>query len=202
MIDGPSTLPLSASERLSLLQTRRSFWRTLTLGAPSATIQLPGLCQAYDLVGGYYGRCAGPSDIDPAAIDAPDRRLLTLVTLPSSNPLQDVKVETHDVGVQTKDFAMDPSQDMIALLEMPRPDERARLHLRRLSEPGINHPEAAVDILEGRTGSFIDECMLDIADDVVALYVRQLAPRVIIFNWKTGEELVVSAEIFVHWIAS
>ena len=74
---------------------------------------------------------------------------------------------------------------------MPAVDGRIRLHLRRLTEPEVSHPEASVDVLQGRVES-VQECMLDIADDVVALYVRVLTPKVIIFNWKTGETLVVS----------
>ncbi|VDB86094.1 unnamed protein product [Peniophora sp. CBMAI 1063] len=188
--DGPASLPLSTSERLSLLQTRRKSWRTLTLNEPAASIHLPGNCQAYDLVGGYYGKCAGPADTESDSLEPGERRSITLVTLPSNNPRREAGIETYDLGVQIKDFAMDPSQDLIAFLEMPRQDGRVRLHMRRLSEPGAAHPLASVGVLEGSAGRFVRECMVDIAEDVVALYARELGPRVIIFNWRTGEELV------------
>lgn len=196
MLDGPSTLPLGASERSALLKARRESWRTLILDAPTASIHLPGPCQAYDLVGGLYGKCIGTPELNPNSEDDSSGRTITFVTLPSSDPPQDVKVETHDLGIHAKDFATDPSQDLMVLLEWPGQVGIARLHIRRLSEPGVRHPDAGVGVLEGRMDRFTheSECMVDVADDVVALYVREITPTVIIFNWKNGGTLVVSSQ--------
>ena len=191
MLDDPSIHPATSSERLTLLRSRRTSWRTLALGTPTASIHLRGACQAYDLVGGYFFKCVGPDDTNQADINEHDRRSLTIVALPSTNPPREVKVETRDLGLPTRDFATDPSQDLMVLFQMPAVDGRIRLHLRRLTEPEVSHPETSVDVLQGRVES-VQECMLDIADDVIALYVRALTPKVIIFNWKTNETLVVS----------
>ncbi|KZV66977.1 hypothetical protein PENSPDRAFT_755247 [Peniophora sp. CONT] len=188
MLDGPSSIPLTTAERLALLRTRHAAWRTLSLGLASASIHLPGYCQASDFVGGYFGRCFSHNLDDVDSIGTPN---LTLVTLPSRSPTRELKVETHDVGVHMKDFTLDPSQDLLALLDMLGTDSgTVRIHLRQLNDPTASHPGAGAAMLEAEAELDILECTLDIAGDVLALYVRHNTPQVIIFNWRTGEEVV------------
>lgn len=83
---------------------------------------LSGACQAYELVAGVFAKSMrgnGNEDLWP-----PGSRHLVATWLPSrkkiasnaeSNPHRVVK---EDLGVPTRDFAIDPTQDVLALVEV------------------------------------------------------------------------------------
>lgn len=190
MIDGPSSIGLTASERLSLLHERRLSWRQLTLGSPDASIHLPRQHGGSEFAGGYFGRCFTAYSPEDVANGQPD---LTLVTLPSRSPPVQTKIEAYNFGFRIRDFVLDPSQDLLVLLEVPGLDGRFRIHPRNVGKPSEAHPGADTAVVESKTREDISDlpCELQIADDVVALFVRSATATIVIFNWRTGEELIV-----------
>ncbi|VDB86096.1 unnamed protein product [Peniophora sp. CBMAI 1063] len=190
MIDGPPSFPLTASERLSVLDSRRGRWRDPIIGPPDASIRLPRQGTGYEFAGGYLGRCFPHNQSE---ISADDAQQFKLVTLPSRTPYREANVETYDLGhIAIEYHTFDPSQDLLVLLERVREDGNIKVHLRRLSIPGTAHPDATSALLSSHADNteFVMDYELHIADDVVALFWRGPASGVIVFNWRTGEELV------------
>jgi hypothetical protein len=107
MVDCPGT-PLPAIDRLKALLDRRRAWMCLDW-KERVSVGLPGACQAYELVGGVFvktmsveGNVTGSKHFLGSWLprrDAPGYQL-----------------ERKDVGLVTRDFAIDPSQDLIAFL--------------------------------------------------------------------------------------
>jgi hypothetical protein len=113
MIDGPRKPgTLCTAERLSLLLERRQRWRDLDW-AKRVTVPIPGQCQAYELVGGSFAKAMGRNG---------ESNQLNTTSLPTrSKPASTILRD--DLGVTTRDFAIDPSQDLLALLEMVEFDD-------------------------------------------------------------------------------
>lgn len=103
---------LSSAERLALLRDRRRAWRTLDYTRRS-TVSVAGRCNAYELVGGVFAKT-----MDTTAHGGGSRHLSTSY-LPTR---QDEAKETvtEDIGLPTRDFAIDPTQDLIAFVESPK----------------------------------------------------------------------------------
>ena len=190
MNDGPPSFPLTTSERHSLLVTRRETLRELRLGSPDISIRLPGRSEGYgnEFAGGHFIQCFSQDPEDPLPVGTPH---LALITLPSRFPSRQAIVETFDMGFNVTGTASDPSQDLLVLLVM-LPGSQVTIHLRKLSRPSETHPDASAASLAGMTWNNGPACEHQIADDVVAIFSREES-RVIIFNWRTGEELVVRA---------
>ena len=102
LVDGVDC-PLSPAERLRLLRARRARWRRLDWQAV-AHVDVSGTCQAYELVAGVFALSKGP-------------RHLSLTTLPTHDA-PPAQREHVDVGFLTRDFAIDPSQDLVAFVEL------------------------------------------------------------------------------------
>ncbi len=87
------------------------------------TIPLPGSCQAYELVGGVFAKSmrGGFEDMWPPAsrhfiaAKLPTRDNQHVDTGEASEAKDTVK---EDLGIWTRDFAIDPTQDLLALLEV------------------------------------------------------------------------------------
>jgi hypothetical protein len=109
MIDGYSNIPYA--DRLKVLLDRREAWTQLTLKTPEA-VPMPGTCQAYELVGGVFAKSMN--------LDEPGTgsRHFIISWLPSTFS-QGHQVLREDIGVLSRDFAIDPSQDLVAFLEAP-----------------------------------------------------------------------------------
>ena len=102
LVDGINC-PLSTADRLKCLLEQRLRWRYLDW-RQTERIPVAGNCQAYELVDGMFAILKGFGS-----------RHLSLTKLPSAtNSTQ--KIEREDVGLRTRDFAMDPSQDLIAFV--------------------------------------------------------------------------------------
>ncbi|KAI0263627.1 hypothetical protein BC834DRAFT_304707 [Gloeopeniophorella convolvens] len=128
------------------------------------------------------------------------------------------RLVVDDLGVRIKDFALDPAQDLIVLLEHQgglgpfpalsasgAPGAEVRVHLRRLGgrlgDGGAEglaarapHPRARCAVLCRRAPGPIHGCMIQIVEDVVGMYFWQPFHGVLIWNWVTGEELVFFQE--------
>ena len=104
---------LSTSERLTRLLQLRARWRSLDW-ARVDRISTPTLCQAYELVDGVFAS----SRLEDEIIGS---RHLALTWLPTSTNAEPKIIEREDVGVTIRDFAIDPSQDLMALLLKEEP---------------------------------------------------------------------------------
>lgn len=97
------------AQRYKFLMDRRHAWKTLSW-RKQTSIPIAGDCQAYELMGGYFAKSM--STEGPFA----GSRHLILTKLPSSTNEGEVIVR-DDVGVEFRDFSMDPSQDLIVYIE-------------------------------------------------------------------------------------
>ena len=163
---------------------------------------LTGHCHAYDLAGGLFAKALEESGA---------ARRLVASWLPTS-VADETRLVVEDLGVRIKDFALDPAQDLIVLLEhrppvisiassTGSPDAAAgadiRVHLRRLSAGAVvPHPAASNPVLCRRAVSTVHGCMIQIVEDVVGMYFWMPFHGVLIWNWMTGEELVVRLILF------
>ena len=102
------------------------------------------------------------------------------------------------LGVRIKDFVLDPSQDLVVLLEhRPAPGSRSMagadicIHLRKLSAVDALHPAAKTPVLCRRAIGPVHGCMIQIVEDIVGMYFWMPFHAVLIWNWMSGEELVV-----------
>ncbi|PIL34558.1 hypothetical protein GSI_03336 [Ganoderma sinense ZZ0214-1] len=169
---------LPTSERLKLLLQRRARWRYLNW-SQITPVAVPALCQAYELVDGVFASSMGS--------DFSGSRHLQLSWLPSSTD-QARTVEREDVGVRMRDFAIDPSQDLMALV-MADDVASFTVHLQTI---GTNkpHPKARVPLLQAPVPFQVGNSFVQIVDDVVGAFFWVHGPGLIIWNWRTGKTLV------------
>jgi len=174
-----------------------------------APVALTGPCHAYELVGGLFAK---------ALEEFGAARMLVASWLPSS-VAGETRLIVDDLGVRIKDFALDPAQDLIVLLEHcppegpiatssttssaypdPRTGADIRVHLRRLSAGAVApHPAASNPVLSWRAMGAVHGCMIQIVEDVVGMYFWMPFHGVLIWNWMTGEELVMRLVTF-FWL--
>lgn len=130
MIDSDSSSPYSSAEKLALLFARRQAWANLELSNPKTTrvnILMDGTCSAYELVGGVFAK------IMPENIGQQQPQQQLQLQLPQHFQNADVaryfyavglpggshggRTVKYDTEIPTRDFAIDPSQDLIAFLQ-------------------------------------------------------------------------------------
>jgi len=109
MLDGPPSI-LTTAERLERLRALRRAW-TLFEWKREIRVPMSGDCQAYELVGGVFAKTSG--DI----LSRIGSRHFVSTWLPSSSDPGHTLVR-GDLGIATKDFAIDPTQDLIALVKI------------------------------------------------------------------------------------
>lgn len=100
----------STAERLNLLLDRRKRWRELNW-TQSVVVPIPGQCQAYEFVGGTFAKSMGSGGDNWVG-----SKHLNVTWLPTRDKAAKSLIR-DDLGVPTRDFAIDPSQDLIALVE-------------------------------------------------------------------------------------
>ena len=122
LIDNAQYAPTATSfDKLSLMLDRRRRWRMLEW-TQHIRIPLTGSCQAYELVGGVFGKSMRGDGLDE--LWPPGSRHFVAAWLPTrddkiTNVTQDLKrVVKEDLGVPIRDFAIDPTQDVLALVEV------------------------------------------------------------------------------------
>ncbi|CAA7262362.1 unnamed protein product [Cyclocybe aegerita] len=131
MQDNGTNIPLETLH--SRLQRLRKSWEWLnwTFGG---TVKLPGILEAYELRSGIF-----------AKIDRPGT-FLSICGL-SSATRTGHPCSVRSLGFRADKFAIDPSQDLIAILEeirLPNGEKHVQVHARRISTDDI-HPNAKVD---------------------------------------------------------
>jgi hypothetical protein len=174
-------------ERLAALLVRRERWEKMH-SSKLNTIKLPRGCDAYDLVAGVFLKLFSA-------------RQIVATWLPSRTDAGHQLVHM-DIGLRARDFAADPSQDLIAYLEE---DEHAleerkrnrtlRVHIRSLLT-NAPHSDADVPILQCVLRTYtIPNGFLQIVDDVVGVVLRNREHILVVWNWRTGALLVVRSRL-------
>ncbi|KIN93366.1 hypothetical protein M404DRAFT_1009005, partial [Pisolithus tinctorius Marx 270] len=191
MIDGPPS-SLSIGERLTRLRALRRSWATLQWTS-KITVPMPGPCHAYELVGGVFCK------IHHSARHRYSSRHLTAAWLPSALDTEGQMLVRDDVGLPTRDFAVDPSQDLIiyfrgndidALPALVAPGA-VELHVRALSTNEV-HPDARSATLRMPVLLPVTNAFMQIVDDIVGMlyFIEPERPHITLWNWKTGKVVV------------
>lgn len=189
---------LSTAECHRSLIDRQHAWR-MAEWKVTETVPISGHCDAYEFVSGVFAKT-----MTPGGLSAPmTSRHFTAVWLPTLT--QKGRTIVHEeLGISTKDFAIDPTQDLLVLVEgypvigvtgsvVTSPFGDVNVHIRRLST-NKPHDRARYPVLT-RTfaGRTYRRCSVQIADDVVVLLLSGgVFPEmlILIWNWKTGDLLV------------
>ncbi|KAF8171466.1 hypothetical protein BJ912DRAFT_119761 [Pholiota molesta] len=179
----------------SLLQ-RRQAWLSPERTKPLIHHTLPS-CRAYELVGGAFAN----SDTTTES--------LKVIWAPTSNGDQGRTLQRPSVGFSVSNLTMDPTQDLMILLEdngMVSPVTNTRIiliHIRTISTNAI-HPLAQQSPLEftalphDTEGATLITTTLQIVHNTLGLYSLSVRDerRVLIWNWTTSELRLDSAISF------
>ncbi|EIW85176.1 hypothetical protein CONPUDRAFT_117787 [Coniophora puteana RWD-64-598 SS2] len=194
MVDGPPST-LSPGERLLLLRRRRRAWHFLEW-SKQHIVPMPGSCQAYELVGGVFAKTASTDFIVAGSRHFMATWLPSTGTGVAAGDEGPRTLTRDDIGITTRDFAIDPSQDLIVFvksdeLNFGMPDTLT-LVLRAIStnEP---HPEARLPTLTCSVQFPLNSAFIQIVDDVVGMLFYsefERGPRIVIWNWHDGSILV------------
>ncbi|KAG0703419.1 hypothetical protein DFH29DRAFT_1068642 [Suillus ampliporus] len=156
---------------------------------------MPGFCQAYELVGGVFAKTSSSGGIHNHS----GSRSLISSWLPSSSDPGHTLVR-NDIGISARDFAIGPSQDLIALVktdeDLATDSGYIEVYIRTIFS-NIQHPEASSPILRTLTSFPMTRAFIQIVDDVVGMmfWMELEGPHITIWNWKTVQ-MLVSRESF------
>ncbi|KIM34744.1 hypothetical protein M413DRAFT_450082, partial [Hebeloma cylindrosporum] len=151
---------LSYPDISSLLRDHQRAWELLDWKR-TVTIEFPAYCQAYELVAGVFARSDGKN--------------LKIFGLPSRT--DDGYTMTRTPDIHFLEFAIDPTQDVVAFLEVSVRSTQ-RIHLRNIST------NAPLGILSFTVRpSHISRPILQFADDRLGLHYTS---RIFIWNWQQG----------------
>ncbi|KAJ7748772.1 hypothetical protein DFH07DRAFT_560708 [Mycena maculata] len=180
--DGMIPCPFSTLSPVDKLE-RLNQWRRAWLGlnwASRTVFRIDNNPRAYELVGGVFAQ----QNTWPVSD-------FTAIRLPSAQGGGEI-TRTLNVGVESLDFAMDPTQDLVVFLH--KEDEIGHFACRAMSSLRP-HPLAASSTLSfNLRDDSVRRIFLQIADDVIGLLFRtsqdEGSLRLILFNWRRGIELV------------
>ncbi|THH13948.1 hypothetical protein EW146_g6329 [Bondarzewia mesenterica] len=187
---------LSTAECLQLLLDHRKAWHSLTW-VKEECVGMPGRCDAYELVGGVFAKTmAGTSQLD-----SPPHHFMASWLPTRLQPERHLVFE--DIGVSVKDFAIDPTQDLLAIVEGHEFDifvggaaasaaGELSIHFRSLSANAA-HPNARQPILRHRVMLSASRCIVQIVDDVISITLSDVPCGFMVWNWRSGELLVSAA---------
>ncbi|THU80067.1 hypothetical protein K435DRAFT_512266 [Dendrothele bispora CBS 962.96] len=182
-----STSEMPYTARLHLLRSREQGWRTLIPKARHI-LQLAHSGAVYEFSGGVYGN--GKEN---------DQRSTTSITL-YDLPILESGTQNHRTfsldGLDTVDFTMDPSQDLLVLVTLaPRcSDYIYNLHLRSMGTNDI-HPLAAASILNcmrrpEHIGWIDGAVRVQISGPLVGFLIKEVINSVgghlEVYNWRNG----------------
>ncbi|KAI0738204.1 hypothetical protein C8Q80DRAFT_1207471 [Daedaleopsis nitida] len=176
---------LTTSQRLERVLQRRARWRNLEWDR-RVSIPAPTHYQAYELVDGVFA--------SSRILLFAGSRHLALTWLPTL-ATAGKSMEREDIGFVIRDFAIDPSQDLLALVlkdSAPMfhlPPRFFTIHLQTISG-NKPHPLAAQPVLNlGLPGSATN-AFTQIVDDVIGAFFWMEGPCLCIWNWRTGKQVV------------
>jgi hypothetical protein len=194
MIDGPASCSLPTRERLALLLAQRKAFRALNLHS-TTSFRVDGTL-AFDIAGGLCTSYCPASALQLAQRWLPSRVLAE-------------REQGTRLPQDLKDFCMDPAQDLFAFVEGHRDgadtdaldgdefvaagtDGVVKLHLRTLGSCGTKtHPEASQHTLSVFMQQHLSWVKIAIAGDALAVFTFAFPSMLAIWNWKTGDRLVV-----------
>lgn len=105
MDDGPPST-LGPAERLQMLKRHQEAWRTLGFSDETTIPMLRG--EVWELYGGVLAQARGP-------------QALSFRQLPSVlRGVQEKEWSLEDLGFEIRDFGMDPSQELLVVIQKPR----------------------------------------------------------------------------------
>ncbi|KAF8621433.1 hypothetical protein AX15_007793 [Amanita polypyramis BW_CC] len=178
---------LSYPERLNALIDRHRAWQILQWKRV-ATVDINGPCSAYELVAGVFAKTSG--------------RDMLFSWLPGASSAGHA-IHIEDVGFQMRDFAIDPTQDLVVMLEENSTvnafdndlTRNVRLHLRTMStmepHPKARLPELRLDANPQLGGNHITATFMQIASDILAVFLKLELQinRLVLWNWQDGQLL-------------
>ncbi|KAG8962103.1 hypothetical protein FRC03_004586 [Tulasnella sp. 419] len=198
-VDGPVNNRLSTAERLRKLENHQASWRELRWQQKdSYTIQ--SRASTYELYGGVYAQGLTAQSGGNLHIT----RGMELIEFPSllRNEDQARTWKIKDMGVDVKDFGMDPEKNLLVLMESPGRrsfadrNPPAKIHLRtmRTTEP-IPHPLAKQPILSHRLQEYCPThyFWVQIVGDRLAVLFLPMdqehgaMAEMAIWDWQTGQ---------------
>jgi hypothetical protein len=141
---------------------------------------------AYELVSGVFAQQTDGTDF-------------ATISLPSTRDPAETTVKDTHIGIQSRDFAIDPTQDLVVFLhELPL--GTGNLDLRTISSLKP-HPLAPLQVL---SWSMLDSILVTplfvhILDDVVSVFLTR-SPRLLLFNWRTGTPLMVCVPLLPSFL--
>ncbi|KAI0668215.1 hypothetical protein C8Q78DRAFT_282410 [Trametes maxima] len=180
LVDG-SSCTMTVAERYALLMDRRRRWRELDW-KQVGSFKAPGWVQAYELVDGMFAASMG--------IGLSGSKHLQLTWLPTHHE-PGRTVDREDLGISVRDFAIDPSQDFVALVlaEDHGSPTKLSVHLRTLSS-NKPHPDARKTELETPVLASVGSSFIQVVDDVLGMFFYAFDPGLVIWNWRTGQTVV------------
>ncbi|KAJ7077434.1 hypothetical protein B0H15DRAFT_861921 [Mycena belliarum] len=179
MLPGPSSL--SSSEKMEHLSTWRKAWHDMKWKSRTefAINEHP---RAYELVGGVFAQQNTWPESD-----------FTAIRLPSSQHSGEI-ASTRNIGIESLDFAMDPTQDLVVFLHRDQ-DDCGSFDCRSMSSlqphPRASTPRLSFDLRNDN----LRRIFLQVADDIIGLLFHTSLTtdgtlRVVLLNWCTGTMLV------------
>ncbi|KAF7340856.1 F-box domain-containing protein [Mycena sanguinolenta] len=169
---------LDPVDKMQKLHRWRRAWRSLDWTSRTV-IPIESNPRAYELVGGVFAQQNTWPESD-----------FTAIQLPTMD--RDAQISTNgNIGVHSHDFAMDPTQDLVVFLHQ-YPDETGNFELKSLSTLGPHPLALSPRISFPIRDHILQRIFLQVAEDVVGLLFRNSESllRLVIFNWRTGTELV------------
>lgn len=194
----------NAAECLELLHQHRRHWLQPHTIQPTKYELYPSTCGAPSkYVGGVYLQ---PARVSGLAENSGVTRGLHLYQLPSKNlGVGFSQWRLGDLGVDAKDFTIDPDQNLLVLLELPAAAVPSlglcTVHLRTMTT-NESHPRALVPAMATNFtqhgGLAVPDWSFDfkVLGQLVAILFRsrsrEIASWVVVWDWNQGIEVTVS----------
>ncbi|KAJ3562138.1 hypothetical protein NP233_g9765 [Leucocoprinus birnbaumii] len=176
---------LTYEQRISLLKHFTWMWWS-DVGNPKESYEayrIEGRCIAYELVAGVFAKTDGSS--------------LTMQWLPSLfTPARQITYSRRKIGFPIKDFALDPTQDLITLIEadlLPNVLPRGReiiIHIKRLStyapHPMAKEPTIRFMVPYHPQGNYPQGVTIQLAGDLLSIFFSSPPglPQLLLWDWK------------------
>ncbi|KAK7039348.1 F-box domain-containing protein [Favolaschia claudopus] len=178
LIPGPYTL-LTAVQKMARLKEWRDSWASLDWKSRTVfpIMEHP---RAYELVAGVFAQQNTWPQSDFSSIRLP------------SSEMEAQFYSNQNIGLESLDFAMDPTQDFVVFLHKQTDEDIGNFECRSLSNLGP-HPRAFSPRQSfGLKDDNFRRIFMQVADDVIGLLFRTTgdlgAPslRLILYNWREG----------------
>ncbi|KAF9473965.1 hypothetical protein BDN70DRAFT_924892 [Pholiota conissans] len=197
-LDGLEDAGTSTSSASSLISDLRRYREACFTQEWSGFVKTSGLSSRYD------NRYDDDHKLGGGVISVTDGDHLEIVRLPNAKTGEGLVTIEHNLSTEgVTVFCMDPTQDVMAILERVNSQKEDLggldgylrdlcIYIRTLST-NTDHPLANTgvlwfaDVSDGYDEETIHNPKLEISDDNLVLWTCDYTPRVIIWDWKTGE---------------